>query len=160
MRTEGPDSFSSPFIPTATDMPPIRLLWIVLPFALIALILSLASHRASVATRHAGTETAGSIRMPLETVDSGENTSALSASLPAGTPEPVNPAPATGGETAFLPGHFPGVSTRHVPGPDPRAADDPPAGVPHEVTLKSGEKLVRTLTDKRDAVPLMPPAAR
>jgi hypothetical protein len=150
----------SPFIPTATDMPPTRLFWIVLPLALITLVVFLVSHRASVTTRHAGSATAGGIQLPTDAADSGTEPSTLPGPAATSRGKSVNPAPATAGEPAFLPGHFPGVSTRHVPGPDPRAANDPPAGAPHEVTLKSGEKLIRTLTDERDAVPLMPPTAR
>lgn len=160
VRTEEPHSSNPPFTPATTDMPPTRPLRIVLPLALIALVVFLASHRASVTTRHAGSATAGGIQLPTEAADSGAEPSTLPGPAATSRGQSVNPAPATAGEPAFLPGHFPGVSTRHVPGPDPRAANDPPAGVPHEVTLKSGEKLIRTLTDERDAVPLMPSSAR
>ncbi len=139
-------------------MTPVRLLRITLPLALIALVLCLIFNRSLVAPPLTGGPT---VTVPQAVLANHDVNRAAAISPPPVTIATVaSSSTEAPSEPPFQPGHFPGVSTRHVPGPDPRAANDPPPGVPHEVTLRSGEKLIRTLTDERDAIPLMPSRAR
>lgn len=75
---------------------------------------------------------------------------------------PLSP-PAPPVDGSLVPGHFSGVSVRHVPSQTGDAAAQeagPLPGVPEEIITPSGKKLVRVMTDERHAIPLMPTPAR
>lgn len=132
-------------------MTPVRFLRITLPLALVSLILSVV-FRKSPPSALPVVDPKADRSLEAEMAPVGSAT-AVAASV-------VPPVISTPPEPAYQPGFFPGVSTRHVPGPDPRAANDPPAGVPQEITLPSGEKVILTLTDERHSIPLKVPNGR